>query len=66
MLYSMDIGCAQSQFSSTRPKNYFVLAIDFLQIFGHVQRSIRTAVINNNHLVLVSTTNGIDFNCYDI
>lgn len=51
-LYAVHICSAQTQLGSSWPQHDQVLAVDFLQIFGHVQRSVRAAIIDYDDLEL--------------
>lgn len=55
VLNSMDVGCSQAQLRFARPQDNFILAVNALQVLRHLQSSVRTAIVNNNHLVLVPT-----------
>lgn len=52
VLHPVDVGSAQSQFRWTRLQNDPLLAVDLLQILGHVQSAIGTTIVNHNDLVV--------------
>lgn len=49
-LHAMDIGRSQAQLRRSWPQNNQLLAVNPLQILGHVQRSIRTSIVDHNYL----------------
>lgn len=52
VLHPVDVGSAQSQFRWPRLQNDPLLAVDLLQILGHVQSAIGTTIVNHNDLVV--------------
>jgi len=51
MFDAMYVGRPKAQFGAAGSQHNPVLAVNLLQVLGHIQCSIRTAIINNNHLV---------------
>lgn len=51
-LDAMHIGGAQTQLRCSGPQHQQFLAVDLLQILGHVQRSVRTAIVDHDDFEL--------------
>lgn len=45
----------KAEFLLPRTKHYFIGPVQSLQLFGHIQSSIRTAIIDYYHFVVVAT-----------
>lgn len=53
VVHPVDISSSQSQFRGSGLQHNLLLAIELLQILGHVQSTIWTAIIDDDYLVVV-------------
>lgn len=49
-LHSVHVRSAQTEFGGARTQNQHIVAVDGLQLLGHVQRAVRTAVVDDDDL----------------
>lgn len=52
VFHSVHVCSSQAQFRGTWLQHDLVLSVDLLQILGHVQCTIRTAIVDDNDLVV--------------
>lgn len=55
VFHAVYVSSAQTQFRRPRLQHNLLLAVDLLQVLGHVQRSIRTAIVDHDYLVVEIT-----------
>lgn len=52
---TVNVSRSQAEFPFSRPQEYPVLAVEFLQLFRHLQGAVRWAIVDNNDLVGYTT-----------
>lgn len=55
IFHAVNVSSTQSQFRWPRLQDNLLLSVDLLQVFGHVQGTIRTAIVDYYDLVVVFT-----------
>lgn len=56
MFDAVYVSGAQTQFGTARLQHNLIIAVDYLQLLGHVQCSVRTAIIDDNNFEVNFTT----------
>lgn len=59
IFHAVDVSSTQSQFRWPRLQDNLLLSVDLLQVFRHVQGTIRTAIVDYYDLIVVFTGRGM-------